>query len=413
MKLSDFFAKLGVFRRKNEERIRTKDAFRDVGNGYFQKISQYFKTAEIVLFLLLFLFVTSFVILNSRIVTYENLYYFFQDFRIAVDNTDSSVDAIPYATDSNVTFSLYKGGLAVAGSERLQLLTAAGGVNHSASLGFAAPGISASTDLVLVYARGEKDCHVYNSFTKIHEETLDGNIRTAYLSESGAYSVTTEDEEYESAVYVYSRNFKKLNKYELNSYVIASPISEDGKNVAILSYVCKDGIYETRVRLARVGSGDTVCDTSMKGEFPLGIAFNENGGVLLLTEKALYRIDKKGGVTPATEWTDQAVGTFCVKNGGAVLAFQDRNENKMKTIAVSDEDGAILRYIDTEDAVLAVERLNDYVFYRTDNELVRVSVKTGEEDRILCEQAGGDFLAFSEDTVLICKNGEAKYYRFP
>ena len=412
MKLFGFFARLGVFKRVNGEAIRAKDAFRDIGNGYFRKIGQYFKTAQIVLFLLLFLFVTSFVILNSRVVTYENLYYFFQDFRIAVDNTDSSVDAIPYATDLNVVFSLYKGGLAVAGSERLQLLTAAGGINHSASLGFASPGISASTDLVLVYARGERDCHIYNSFTKIHEETLDGSIRTAYLSESGAYSVTTEDEEYESAVYVYSRNFKKVNKYELNSYVIASPISEDGKTVAILSYACKDGIYETRVRLAEVESGDTVCNASMKDEFPLAISFVENGGALLLTEKALYRIDRKGAVTPVTEWTSQAVGMFCLENGGAVLVFQDDVESEMKTIAVSDEDGAILRYIDTKDAVRAVDRLNEYVFYRTDFELVRVSIKTGEEERILCEQAGGDLLVFSKDTVLICKNGETKYYRF-
>ena len=122
MKLSNWISGFGRKKPPSGERIRSADAFRDVGNGYFRKIGQYFKTAQILLFVLLFLFVTVFVTANSESVTYENLYYFFKDFRIAVDNTDSLEKAIPYETDSNMAFAVYKGGLAVAGTERVRLM---------------------------------------------------------------------------------------------------------------------------------------------------------------------------------------------------------------------------------------------------------------------------------------------------
>lgn len=412
MKLSNWISKLGRGEAPNGERIRSADAFRDAGNGYFRKIGQYFKTAQILLFVLLFLFVTIFVIANSESVTYENLYYFFKDFQIAVDNTDSSVEAIPYDTDSNMTFATYKGGLAVAGTERIRLMTAAGRINSTSVLGFASPALSSTTDLLLVYARGENDCHIYNSFTKIHEEKLEGAIRTAYLSESGAYSVTTEDGEYESVVLVYGRNFEKRNKYNLNSYVIAAPLSDDGKTIAMLSYVCENGTYETRVRLAKVGSDQILCDASMSGEFPLGISFADSDSVLVLTDGGLYRVTPKSGSVRATEWTDGYVGTFSLGTNGAILVLRDDRKGTSDTIAISDEDGAILRYVEAQDTVLSVQECENYIFYRTDSELVRISVKTGECESLPCIETGGTLLAVSENTVLICQSGEAKYYRF-
>ena len=412
MKLSKWISWLGFGKTPNGERIRSADAFRDVGNGYFRKIGQYFKTAQILLFVLLFLFVTVFVIANSESVTYENMYYFFKDFRIAVDNTDSTAEAIPYDTDENMSFTVYKGGLAVAGTERIRLMTAAGGINSVSTLGFASPSLSSTTDLLLAYARGEKECHIYNSFTKIHEETFEGAIRTAYLSESGAYSVTTEDDEYSSTVFVYSRSFKKRNKYNLNSYVVASPLSDDGKTIAMLSYVCEDGVYETRVRLAKVGSDRILCDASMEGEFPLGISFTGNGSVLVLTDGGLYRVTPKGGSVCATEWTDGYVGAFAFRENGAVLVLRDDLKGSPDTVAISDGDGAILRYVEVDGKVLSVRGGKDHIFYRTESELVRVSVKTGERETLSCTETGGELLVASEDTLLICQNGEAKYYRF-
>ncbi|MBO5269989.1 MAG: hypothetical protein J6B77_04330, partial [Clostridia bacterium] len=208
---------------------------------------------------------------NSERITYQNLYYFLKDFRTAVDNTDISVDGIAYEIDEAPSFAVFKGGLAVAGRERLQLLTASGGVNLSAPLDMAKPQCAVSTDLLLVYGMGETSYHIYNAFTKIHADTVDGAIRAACLSESGVYSIVAEDDEYASAVYVYTRNFKKCNKYNLNSDVIAAPVSADGKSIAILSYDVTDGKYHTRLRLAEIGSDRIYCDYVIDDEFPLGV----------------------------------------------------------------------------------------------------------------------------------------------
>lgn len=407
MKWSDLFLR---FRKNpNGETVRVEDDLEGLGNGYLRKIGQYFKTAQILLFVLLFLFVTLFALICSESITYQNLYYLAKDFRTAVDNTDVSVEGIAYEVDPSPSFAVFKGGLAVAGRERLQLLTAAGGMNTSDALGMANPGLSASTSLLLVYARGENFCRIYNSFTMIHSDETDYDIRTAYLSESGAYSLVTEDFEYESAVYVYGRTFEKLNKYNLNSYVIASPISDDGKTIAILSYAANNGVFDTRLRMAKVGSDQIYCDYWVAGDFPLGVSFTDNGTAIILTDNGLYRVSAKKGGERLADFAEESVRYFAFdgENTAVLFASEDRG-----TVKVFSSNGEILYSGETTAAVRAFALCGSFVFFRTDTEIVRIAYKTGKSDILPCTVYGGTFLAASETRVLICFTGETKYYSF-
>ena len=410
MKLLNFIDRLR--KNPNGETVRVEEGLRGLENGYFRKIGQYFKTAQILLFVVLFLFVTVFALVNAESVTYRNLYYFVKDFRTAVDNTDTTASGIAYEADPNASYASFKGGLAVAGRERLQLLTAAGGVNASEVIRFNAPALSATTDLLLVYARGENTCHLYNSFAKLHTETMEYAVRTAYLSESGAYSVTTGDADFESAVYVYSRRFRKLNKYNLNSYVVSAPLSDNGKTVAILSYAVTEGVYETRLRLAEVGSEKVYCDYMVAGDYPLGVAFMDNDTVLMLTSGGLHIATEKNGGVALESFGGAAVGAFAFdETGAAVVLVTDGDRAGVLKAYTADGEERIAPKLSAP--VRELKMLGDSVFYRTDTELCRLDLGSGEISSLSCAAYGGTIVPVSEDRILLCESGAATYYRFP
>lgn len=375
-------------------------------NAYFKTLSHRFRTAQILLFLLLFLFVTVFAVTNSDRITYRNLYYFIKDFRVAVDQTEAlGTVGFAYATDTNPSFSLFKGGVAVAGRERLQILTATGGISTTEVLQFANPGLSSSGNLLLVYAKGEHECYLYNSFTRLHSEVLDGTIRTAMLSESGAFSVVTDGGAYPSSVSVYNRNFRKINRYHLNSSVVAAPLSADGASIAILSYVQKEGTFESRVRLAKTGTETVYCDYSVDDAFPLGIVFTDNRSVLMLTDRGIHRITENGGTE--IESFASEVSFFASDASGIALLFADR------TVKCYGTDGACLFTRSVSDQVRAISKCGETVFLKTDRRILRYRQGAEHPDETLCVGYDGVMLPYSESCVLLTANGEARYFRFP
>ena len=391
------------FLRKNPngETIRIEKDLKCCRNGYFLEIGQYFKTAQILLLVFFILVFTVFSLTNSESITYQNLYYFAKDFRTAIDNTEASGEGFAYDVDGNPTFEIYKGGLAISGNERLRILTASGGINLSASLPL--------SNLLMVYGRGGTACHIYNSFTRIHSETLDGAIRSAYLSEAGAYAVVCEDDTYASAVYVYSRNFQKINKYNLNSYVVSAPLSANGKNVAILSYSVAEGVFTTHLRFARVGSDVVLCDYTVQGAFPLDVTFTADGRVLVLTDEGLYRVTEQNGgeriadlrESPITHFSSDADGIAVLQEGGAGSAL----------LSVYGADGSLSYQEDAPRTVRAVRKLGDALFLHTEREIIRY-VENGEKTSVACAEYSGELLAMSKDRAVLCTAGEAKYFLF-
>ena len=385
----------------------TKD-IKSIGNEYYRSLGQSFRTLQILAFVALFLFTTIFVLSNSDSITYENLYYFVKDFRTAVDNTDESGTAVVYETDRNMTFVSYKGGLAVAGSERLQLYTATGYLNSSASLSFLSPRLQASTSRLLIYDCGGTGCQIYNSFTKIHSQVEEGNIRFAFLSESGEYLTVTDNEEYSSSVQIYNKRFRKVNRFLLNSYVVSAKINANGSYAAVLSYVCENGVYETRLILTKVGAKETSFEHALENEFPLGIAYLSTDSVLLLTDSALYHVTVKGSVTKIHEFTSGTIEKFSFTDTHLALLFRKTSE---LSLIVFDNGGKMVYNTNVDDDTYTLNGYRNYFYCQTTSALLRFNAENGKQTRVSCIDEGV-LLALSDHRVLLCANGEAKYFRF-
>lgn len=389
----------------NGETVHIDEDLKKPENAGLQVLSRRFRTAQILLFLALFLFVTVFALTNSDRITYQNLYYFIKDFRVAVDHTEAEGTAgFAYATETDPTFALFKGGVAVAGRERLQILTATGAISTTEVLQLADPGLSSSGNLLLVYAKGEHKCFLYNSFTKLHSEVLDGKIRTAMLSESGAFSVVTDDGSYASVVSVYNRNFRKINRYSLNSSVISAPLSDDGSTIAILSYVQSEGVFEARVRLAKTGTDTVYCDYTVADAFPLGIAFTNDRCALMLTDRGIHRITESGGTE--IEAFETEISLFASDASGFALLFSDGS------LKCYGKDGESLFTRSVQEPIRALTKFGDIVFLKTDRSILRYGKDVETPDAVACVGYDGVMLPYSVTSVLLSSNGEARYFRF-
>ena len=398
-----------LFRRpKGRLALNLSGDIKAMENGYYRSLAEVFRTLQILAFVGLFLFTTVFVLSNRESITYENLYYFVKDFRTAIDNTDESGTALVYETDSKMTFVPYKGGLAVAGGERLQLYTATGYLNASAQLGFYSPALEASTSRLMIYDCGGTSCQIYNSFTKIHSQVEDHDIRFGHLSEAGDYLLVTDDEDYPSAVLIYNERFRRVNRLRLNSYVVSARLNAEGSRAAILAYECKNGVYETRLIVTAVGGDSYELDYTISGEFPLGVAFVSSDTALLLTDTQVYRINAKGSVDAVERFSSRTVQKFVFTD--THLAVLTKNGDEF-SLSAFDNSGKMVYNTTVEESVSALACYRNYVFLETSSSLIRVSLENGKTSSLPCTSAGV-LLAVSEHRALVCGSGEAKYFRF-
>ena len=96
-------------------------------NEYYENISAGLGILQVVLYLSLFAFVVVSFLTNTRLITYQNFYHFFQDLNASAERVDIfSHDSLSYSTDEEQSFTLYRKGLAVAGNTGVTIFSATG-----------------------------------------------------------------------------------------------------------------------------------------------------------------------------------------------------------------------------------------------------------------------------------------------
>ena len=96
-------------------------------DAYYEGISERFGIAQVLLYLSLLVFVVLSLISNTRLLTYQNFYYFFRDLGASAETVDVlHTDGLSYPTDASQSFTLYRQGLAVAGETSVTVFTPSG-----------------------------------------------------------------------------------------------------------------------------------------------------------------------------------------------------------------------------------------------------------------------------------------------
>lgn len=382
-------------------------------NPYFERISAVYHSLFLIFLAALLVFSAVAMLTHIDLLTYENLYYLAKDIGAASNVLSGTQGIINYETaERNRTFTLYRGGLAVAGDSGLQLFTATGRETLNASPGYAAPIMKSSESFLLVYDVGEKSYSLYNSFVCVKHEEFDYPVLGGAVSDSGSYVVVTQTYNHTGAVRVYNKSYELTTQYLRNQMVLDAAISTSGHRVAFVTSAAESGQYLTTLVIAAPGEAETMFEMPFEGVFPYSLSFIDDQRLFLLCDSAAYIVSVNDGTVLRT-----------VNFGNMQLSYADANQNHTVLLftvnavtdtyrmIVTDKNGALV--IDSEFSckVSAVDVYEDDLYMLIDDGIVRVRPESGEYVKLTCNTDGKQMLISDSDEVLVCGGQSAAYYK--
>jgi len=243
----NIFGKVGSFfdPEPQKERVLSREDFKGAGDVYYATVSAFYKIFERLLWVALALFMAVSLATNYREITYDNFFYLLRDFSTAAESNTSSYQILSYDSDSRQNFALYRGGLVSASPSSVSVFTAGGRRTLKSNNDYYSPNVVACDKYVLVYDTASSSFAVYNSFSKVYTQTLDNPISDACFKESGAFALSTRQNDTRTVIYLYDDDIKLRGKIPDNRFNFDIALKDDQTRLAALYYSAGSGVGET------------------------------------------------------------------------------------------------------------------------------------------------------------------------
>lgn len=377
---------------------------------YYENLANRLSFVRVILYMVLFVFITVTVLCNHRFITYENLYYLAKDISAATLTAQSRADQISYPISSTeADFVYYRGGMVVAGSEVVTALSGSGRQTMSVNVAYANPCARASDKYFLTFGRGERSFAVYNSFVQVHREITEYPIYDAAVGDNGNFAVVTRSRDYTSEVILYDSDMNQLGNYHLNGYVTSLSMNQEGNRLGIISAEYNGGLWETKVTLIRMTKGLPIASATVVGTMGLQCGFVSDDQLAVVYTDRLMIWESDASVKNET-FFEGTVPTLCaIGDNRVAILFEIQTDLSESLLQVYDKNGRDLydlRMDATHPVSLSggAEELtfgNNILLIRTQNKLFRLS---GNGDDLASAEISQDTVTVlpTEDEVLVC-----------
>jgi len=382
-------------------------------NDYYEAVSERFGLVQVFLYLILLAFVAVSFLMNTDLITYQNLYYFVKDLNATTETVDVlHTDSISYPTDTSQSFALYRQGLAVAGNTSVTIFTATGRQTVSRNVQYQNPVAVGTGKYLLVYELDGTSYSLYNSYTQIHSGKTDSPIRCATMSASGMYAIVTESDQYASVVKLYSRNFELINQYRYNGYVTDVAINGKGSYLSVLMSRVENGALVTSLNVYEPKK-DTVYSQCEIGK-GLGVrcGFTDSGVVTVLTGDGVYSVSVGGKLMSEYHFGGKNIKAFDLSENGCAVVWKDNTSLSDQQVVIFDKDGKIAHQTTVSHTVRSVVSSDGNAYLMCSDGILRVRSSDGDQSFVECQTEGKMLLVTNDGRALLCSPQKAVYKDF-
>lgn len=382
-------------------------------DAYYESISERFGIAQVILYLSLLGFVVLSLIGNTGLLTYQNFYYFFRDLGASAETVDVlHTDGLSYPTDASQSFTLYRQGLAVAGDTSVTVFTPSGRQVISQKLQYASPTAVGSGKYLLVYEADGTQYSLYNSYAQVHAAKSRNPIRTAAVSESGAYLLLSASDEFPSEMELYDDSFERIGYFTLSSYVTDVAINRKGTVFAFLATEVKDGRFRTSVRIYETGRSEPVAVTELGDGLGLSCEFTDSGNLSVISADGVRFLSSRGELLTEHRFDGFTIQSADQNGDGCAVILKKSGISSEKSAIVFDKSGKMLYNGTVTEASESIRLSGSAIFLLTADGVIRIRTGNGKVERIACVTDRRVMLAYDDSCVLICSSKRAVFLRF-
>lgn len=378
---------------------------------YYENLANRMSFVRVVLYMALFVFVVVTVVCNHRLITYENLYYLAKDIGAATLTAQSRADQVSYPISSGEPdFTLYRGGMIVAGSEVVTAVSGSGRQTLSVNVAYADPCVRASEKYCLTFGRGERSFSVYNSFVQVHREITEFPVYGAAVGDNGNFAVVTRSRDYTSEVLIYDGDMERLANYHLNGYVTDMAMNREGDRLGVVSVESKGGIWETKITVIRIGSRINQQSATLTGSFGSRCGFVDDDRFAVISADRLMVWDSDATVKGEVRFTDETPALCAISKGRVAILSERQDDLSQRHLQVFDQNGRPVydltmdenHPISRDGETLELAFGGDVLFIRTANHLFRLSANGEDLTRASVSRDTLTVLPVDREEVLVC-----------
>ena len=382
-------------------------------NEYYEAISERCGLVQVFLYLILLAFVAVSFLMNTDLITYQNLYYFAKDLNSATETVDVlHTDSISYPTDTSQSFALYRQGLAVAGNTSVTIFTATGRQTVSRNVQYQNPVAVGTGKYLLVYELDGTSYSLYNSYTQIHAGKTDSPIRCATMSSSGMYAIVTESEEYASVVRLYSRNFELVNQYRYNGYVTDVAINGKGSYLSVLISRMENGAFSTSLNVYEPKKDTIHSQVEIGTGLGLRCGFTDSDVVTVLSGNGVYSVSVGGKLISEYHFEGKNIKAFDLSDDGCAIVLKNNRGLGDQQVILFDKKGKIMHQTVVDQTIRSVASNQGNAYLVCSDGLLRIQGKDGSQRFVECMTEGRVLLVTNDGRAMLCSAQKATYENF-
>lgn len=308
---------------------------------YYQKIAHRYQTACAVSILALLCYLVVILGAFGDYITYDNLQYLIRDLDTVVSSGENTFSNIQYDRQSEMTFAVFKNGLATAGKESFSLFDSSGLRLSENQISYTNPVLVPSSKYLLLYDLTGKDYAVYNALTRVIARVSDHKIIDGDMSDSGSFLLVTRSNETKYVVELYNDALNHTMSVYKDNYVMDAAINQDGSMIAVCSAVPSDTNFDCEISFYAKGNGATYNTVNLTDTMPLQARFFGNT-LVVLCDNGLYFYDKDGVPISAYALQGMTLEYADMSRSYVVLACSENALGSENRILVFDLEGTVL-----------------------------------------------------------------------
>ena len=391
-----------------KEKVLRHEDFNAAGDVYYASVSAAYKIAQRILWMLFIFFLIFSIITNFREITYDNLFYLIKDFSSAADAENNNYETLSYESDSRQTFALYRGGIATVSPSKLSIFTATGRRTLNSTSSFSSPYLISSNKYVMAYDTSGKTFSIYNSFARVHTETLEYPVSNACFAEDGSFAIVTRSADSRSIIYVYNKSFKRVSELRADYYIFDLVIHKERNCLAMLYYDEGNGTGRSTLSVRDLSTLEETKRLTFDGEFSLACGFLENNRFALLSDRYIRIFDQDFDEKERSrDYSNGTITGYSLSEQGACVSVTLSSSN---WIIAFDKSGNLLYNESVSFTVSDIAVYNSYIFLQSEQGVTRISGTSQTQSYL--KSGTGKLLIYNENTALVCGESKAEYLIF-
>lgn len=346
-------------------------------NKRYKRLSVAVGLLKYVVITLFFLFFMTMTFVYSAQINVENFRYILKDMNLKIPTGVEEYGDIYYVADIEQSFAVYRDDFVCVGRSSLEVVDMTGKQVQSTELKYIKPRLVVGGKYMLVYDLSNTQYSVFNTFSRIHSETLDYPVSDADINDEGYYLIVTRDAEYKSAVYVYNKEMKRVYTYQTNDRFIYDAHLENDGSFALYAADARNGGFRSEIIKGNIREESVRVTFEKDGALMLSAMKTGGGSTAVLCADSVMFF-KGDDLIYEYSFYGRACRRFACGGGYAAVVLTSEGAGVDSHLLVFDKDGTLAGEADAGADITALYVNGTSVYSLYTGRVERYEITTGK-----------------------------------